>query len=523
MWRNLMTDGDENQTSNGPGTPGEQEPSAPSNPDSNPPSPSPQGQPGWQAPQPGWQTPPGWQAQPGWQPGPFWPPAVPPAVPPASPGIPQAGLPYLPAWQSEGSSLHRQPSKLPQILMVVAVALLAFSAGMVTDSLVFGGEQFGGQPSATNAGQEGPLDGFALYSEALNIVRTRFVGKSDLTDKQLLYGSISGMVDSLGDAGHTSFMTPEEYAAATSSLSGSFGGIGVVGTDTNGVPAIERVLPGTPADKSGLKAGDQIMAVDGTSTSGKTFADLVPELRGKVGTKVTLTILHVGSTTPVDVVVTRAEIKIPLVDWGMVPGTKIADIVLYEFSAGASDQLETAISEATDQGATAIVLDLRGNPGGYIYEAQGVAGNFLESGVLYIQEDANGKRTSVNIDASKTETKLPTVVLVDRATASAAEIVTGALQDSDRATVIGINTVGTGTVLQVFGLSDGSAIALATAEYLTPDGNRIFGKGIKPDQIVALPIGAAPTDPNALATMTPTQFAASTDAELLAAVKALGQ
>lgn len=474
------------------------------------PTPTPPPAQGWQTPtQPGWPPQPpaqGWQ---GWQPpgsSPSWQP-TPPVV--------------------DGSSPVHRPSRLPQMLAFVAVALLAFSAGMLTDRLAFGGD--GASPTATQVAsstgspQSGPLAGFGTYQEALDTIRAHFVGRSSLTDKQLLYGSIQGMVDSLGDTGHTTFMTPEQYQAEQGSLSGSFAGIGIIGTDSNGVPAVERVLPGTPAQKAGIKSGDQIIAVDGISTSGKTFSDVSPQIRGDPGTKVTLTIVHATSTTPVDITIERQTIKVPSVEWGMIPGTHVADITLFEFSSGAADQLQTVLAQVKAQGATAIVLDMRGNPGGYVSEAGGVAGQFMSGGVLYIREDSNGHQSPISVSAGRPRTDLPMVVLVDRSTASSAEIVTGALQDSHRAKVVGITTVGTGTVLQVYPLSDGSAIALATAEWLTPDGNHIFGHGITPDEMVALPAGTAPLDPATLSTMTATEFKASTDAELLAAVKALGQ
>jgi carboxyl-terminal processing protease len=472
-------------------------------------SPTPPGWPSWPAPPAaqGWPPPPqgGWRIPPA---GPSWP-------------TPPAGEPFLqPAWTYGGSPSSPRPSRLPQVLIIIAVALLSFSAGMVTNQLVLG-EQTAAQSPAPSG--SGPLANFSTYEEALRIIRANYVDRSNLTDQQLLYGSIRGMVDSLGDIGHTVFLTPEEYQSETSSLDATYGGIGVVGTESNGMPAVERVLPDSPAEKAGLKAGDQILAVDGVSTSGKTFADVAPSIRGKVGTQVTLTIVHAGSTTPVDVTITRQQVKIPLVEWGMVPGTHVADIALFEFSTGASDQLQAALSEAEADGATAIVLDLRGNPGGYVAEAQGVGGLFLPKGVLYIQENASGARSSINVDSTKPETNLPMVVLVDHSTASAAEIVAGALQDAGRARIIGLTTVGTGTVLQVFPLNDGSAIALATAEWLTPNGNHIFGKGITPDQLIALPSGVAPTDPRALASMTAAEFMASTDSELLAAVQYLGQ
>jgi carboxyl-terminal processing protease len=352
-------------------------------------------------------------------------------------------------------------------------------------------------------------------------VKQYYVGRSSLTDEQLLYGSIRGMVDSLGDTGHSVFLTPEEYAAWQASLSANVGGIGVMMSAGNGVLKVDRVIPGSPAEKAGVKAGDQITKIDGVDVSGMTFQEAGSKIRGEPGTSVTITVVHAGSTTPVDITIVRASIEVPLVDWGMVPGTHIADIVLTEFAQGAADKLHRAIVAAKSAGATSIILDLRGNPGGYANEAQGVASEFLTSGVVYIQQDARGVNTEVRVDTSRAHTDMPLVVLVNHYSASSAEIVAGALQDAGRAKIVGVNTYGTGTVLQQFPLSDGSVIILGTAWWLTPNGHRIFGVGIKPDEIVQMPAGALPIYPTDLPSMSTSAFNSSGDTQLLAAVNDL--
>jgi carboxyl-terminal processing protease len=394
---------------------------------------------------------------------------------------------------------------------------------MVFDHVAFPAGSTAANPQATTAtGSNSQLPSADLYNEALGIVQKNFVGRSGLTDQQLLYGAIKGMVDSLGDTGHSVFLTPQQYADFTSSLNAQIAGIGVVMSDA-GDQTIVRVLSGTPADGAGIKAGDKITAIDSTSTAGWTLDQLRTKIRGAAGTKLTLTVMHVGSITPVDITITRATINIPLVSWGMVPGTHVADIGLTEFADGASDQLKTAIAAAKKAGATSIILDLRGNPGGYAAEAQAVASEFLPSGTVYLTEDAAGKQTEIKVDTSKTLTDLPLVVLVDHDSASSAEIVAGALQDSGRAKILGVATFGTGTVLQKFMLSDGSAIFLGVEYWLTPSGHKIFGVGITPDEKVAMPAAAYPTDPADLTSMSTTQFNSLTDAELLAAVKDLNK
>jgi carboxyl-terminal processing protease len=445
---------------------------------------------------------------PAWQ---AWPPQVPMSdwnAPQSSgwPPQPSAWPPQVQTWE------RKRPSRVPRILAVVAVALIAFSGGLVTDRLAFG-----------NTGAQVPLKDFTVYEQALQIIRSDFVGRSSVTDQQLLYGSISGMVDSLGDTGHSRFLTPDQLKQEQTDLQGQFVGIGVVLDLSGTTPAVDRVVSGSPAEKAGVKGGDQITAVDGKTTAGLSLDNLATVIRGPAGSKVTLTVIHAGATAPVEIPIVREAFAVPSVEFGMVPGTHVADIALLQFSSGASDQLQTALDQATAQKATAIVLDMRGNPGGLASEAIDVASHFLASGVVYIQRDASGTETDQKVDGKVQHTDIPMVVLVDHNTASAAEIVAGAMQDSHRAKVVGVTTFGTGTVLQQYTLSDGSALFLGTSDWLTPSGHAIFGVGIKPDQSVDLPATAQPIDPLDMSKTTAAQVQASGDAQLLAALADLGQ
>lgn len=480
---------------------------------------------------PGWPPNAGWNAAPGWPPNPApgWPPNPAPGWPPIPAGQPNVGPGWPPAppappqWNPPAgppAAPTSRRARLPQILVVIAACMIAFSGGLVVDHAAFGSAtSTSNQPAAATPG--GSLQGMDLYNEALQVIRQNFVGRSSITDQQLLYGSIKGMVDSLGDTGHSVFLTAQEYQAFQDSLNATVAGIGVLITDSNGVLAVEKVISGSPAAAAGMKPGDQITAVDGASTTGLTIDELSAKIRGTEGTTVKITVVRSGAAEPIDFTMTRAQISVPLVQWGIVPGTHVADIALLEFSTGASDQLQTAIGQAQAAGATSIVLDIRGNPGGYATEAQAVASEFMSSGVVYIEQDANGDLLSVSVDASKPHTNLPTVVLVDHSSASSSEIVAGALQDSGRAKIVGVATFGTGTVLESFKLSDGSVIFLGTRYWLTPRGHKIFGVGITPDQAVPLGPGVVPVDPTQLGSMTVAQLNASGDAELLAAVSDL--
>jgi carboxyl-terminal processing protease len=483
-----------------------------------PPAPQPAWPPaqGWQSNQSG---PPyqGWPPQPNqsWPPQPnqSWPPQPNQSWPPQPPAPPQWNGPV-----GTDRPLPSRPSRLPQILILIAACMLSFSGGLVVDHVAFGSATPATSAQSTDNGLGGSLQGSGLYEEALQVIRQNFVGRSSLTDQQLLYGSIKGLVDSLGDTGHSVFLTPDEAQALQKSLGATVVGIGVLMSSSSGSLTINKVVAGSPAAAAGLKPGDLITAVDGVSTTGMTIDQVGPRIRGPEGTTVKITVVRSGSATPLDFTITRAQIAVPLVEWGIVPGTHVADIALAQFDSGASDQLKTAMNEATTAGATSIVLDLRGNPGGYASEATSVASQFLADGVVYIEQDASGNDTSIRVDTSQPHTNLPLVVLVDHNSASSSEIVTGALQDSGRAKVVGVATFGTGTVLQQFQLSDGSVVILGTKYWLTPSGHKIFGVGITPDEAVTLPSGAVPLDPSALGSMTAAQLNSSGDAELLAAV-----
>jgi carboxyl-terminal processing protease len=492
-----------------PAVPGSWPPAPPTTP------PSWNANPSWQPnpslpPNQNWNASPSWQPNQGWNSGQGWQPAPPPP----------------PQWNAPAPTdrpLPKRPSRVPGVLMVLALCMISFSAGLVVDHYGFApaAGTNGAQPTA--ALPAGSLQGSSLYQQALQVVRQNFVGRASVTDQQLVYGSIKGMVDSLGDTGHSVFLTPAEYQSFQNSLNASVAGIGVLVSSSSGPIVIDKVIANSPAAAAGLRAGDQISAVDGSSTAGQTFDQVSAKIRGAAGTTVKVTIIRAGSAAPIDFTITRAQVSVPLVGWGMVPGTHVADIGLAEFSTGATDQLKAAIADATTAGATSIVLDLRGNPGGYASEATGVASQFLTDGVVYMEQDASGNNTKISVDTSQPHTKLPLAVLVDHDSASSSEIVAGALQDSARAKIVGEPTFGTGTVLQRFDLADGSVIFLGTAYWLTPNGHKIFGVGIKPDETVALASGAVPVDPTQLGSMTAAQLSSSGDAELLAAVKDLTQ
>jgi carboxyl-terminal processing protease len=223
----------------------------------------------------------------------------------------------------------------------------------------------------------------------------------------------------------------------------------------------------------------------------------------------------------VDYKLTRAHITLNNVVWQQLPGTTIADIRLAAFSQGVSEDLQRALSEAAQQHITGIVLDLRNNPGGLLSEAVGVTSQFVVTGNVLLEQDAHGNITPVSVQHASQVTKLPMVILIDEGTASAAEITAGALQDAQRAQLIGDTTFGTGTVLNEFNLADGSAMLMAVQEWLTPSGRVIWHKGITPDVSITLGRDTAPLTPEAQKGMTAAQVRASGDAQLLKGIELL--
>jgi carboxyl-terminal processing protease len=442
------------------------------------------------------------------------------ALPPAPDQAPLAPPPPTP-------QAARSIAGIVLLVLVFAIGVAVGSTGALGRSGASGGSTTtppAGQPSAAPGASQPPNapSDFGLFWEALNVIQQNFVGRADIDPQTLTYGAIRGMVQALGDTDHTVFLTPEQAQAEQNALDQNVVGIGVLLGEKDGQSVIVSVVPGSPAEAAGLKAGDVITAVNGQSTVGVPPDQLVDEVRGDVGSQVTVSIQRPSTGESLDFTITRAQIKFPSTSWTMVPGTDIALIRLSQFSAGSADELLAARDAALAAGANSIILDLRGNPGGYVDQAVKASSQFLHDKVVYISEDADGTQTPVKTDDTVPATDVPMVVLVDNNTASSAEIMSGAIQAAGRAQIVGETTFGTGTVLLPFTLSDGSVIRLAVQRWLTPNGDQIFGKGITPDHVVALGPNDAPIEPNDLKDMTPDQLSSITDVQLLTAISLLG-
>ncbi|MBA3491538.1 MAG: S41 family peptidase [Rubrobacteraceae bacterium] len=372
---------------------------------------------------------------------------------------------------------------MARILILVAMLL----------ATAFGAYMFGRSQSPATLDQADRKN-LALYAEALDTVRNNYVDQRDIDPKKETYGAIEGMLETLGDDGHTRFLTPEEREQNDQSLSGTYVGIGVQLEEKNGEVVVAAPIDGSPAEEAGISSDDVLLAVDGKSVMGDDVSEVVEKVKGPEGTNVELTVRHEGEKRKYDL--QRAEISSPAVSWALIPGTNVALVLLSSFSDNSAQELENAFEEAKAAGARRFILDLRNNPGGRLDQAVEMAGYFLEpESVVYIRKDASGEREEIPVEGDPESANAPLAVLVNEGSASSAEILAGALRDNGRAPVIGKTTFGTGTVLSEFVLRDGSSILLGVAEWLTPDGDFIRDTGITPDVSVPLVEGTEPLTP----------------------------
>jgi len=282
-------------------------------------------------------------------------------------------------------------------------------------------------------------------------------------------------------------------------------------------------MDGSPAQQAGLRPGDIILRVNGELMGGLRLDQVVGRIAGPANTAVELTILTPSTGRTRDVTLVRRRITIHNVTWHRLPGTTVAHVRLAMFSKGVTDDLRRSLVDIQRQGLTALILDLRNDSGGLFDEAVGTASQFLTGGNVLLEKDSVGRVTPDPVRAGGVALGLPMAVLIDGGTASAAEILAGALQDGHRATLVGERSFGTGTILETFPLPGGSALLLATKEWLTPAGHPIWHRGISPDLVVSLPPGAGPLLPETEPGMTSAELRSSGDEQLLRALDLLQQ
>jgi carboxyl-terminal processing protease len=417
--------------------------------------------------------------------------------------------------QREAKKVKRLLACSGIVILVVLVLALGVGGGVLLDRRVLLSFD---APANMPVGAD---TNFQLLAEAWNTIEQHYVDQPAIKPQLMTYGAISGMVDSLGDTGHSRFLDPQMVQEQQNFTQGQFEGIGAYVEMKDGNVVIVAPIDGSPAQKAGIQPGDIIVKVNGQDITGLPLDQVVAQIMGPVGTSVTITIMDPKTSTTRDIALVRARITVNNVSWHQLPGTTVAHVRIIAFSQGVSADLKTALTEIQSQGLTGIILDLRNNPGGLLSEAVSTASQFLASGNVLLEKDAQGQTTAVPVESGGVATSIPMEVLINAGTASASEIVAGALQDAKRAELIGETTYGTGTVLNQFSLSDGSELLLATQEWLTPDGHTIWHNGLAPTVAVSLPQGVSPLLPMAEQDMTSTQLSDSQDTQLLQAVQLL--
>jgi carboxyl-terminal processing protease len=352
------------------------------------------------------------------------------------------------------------------IVAAVVIAVGSFTAGCITFA-------------TPSPGQSTGLD---LVKQAWNVIFQDYVDPASINTENLSRGAVRGIMEALNDP-YSAYLDPSTYQIFQNNLQGQFEGIGAqVNLNEAKLPVIVAPLPGSPAEKAGLKTGDVILAVDNVTTEGASLMETVLKIRGPAGTPVTLTVLHQGAQAPVDITINRAKINTTSVNSEM--KGDIAYIRILQFVEETGTELNDTLKSLDLAASKGIILDLRSNPGGLVSAVVDCAGHFIKDGGVITLVDNKGNRTSESVHSGGVFTDLPMVVLVDEFSASGAEVLTGALHDHKRATVAGIRTFGKGSYDNTIALDDGSYLYLTVGRWLTPNGHLIEGQGIEPDYVL---------------------------------------
>jgi len=324
---------------------------------------------------------------------------------------------------------------------------------------------------------------FSLFWDSWTQIEEKFVNRSALDYQKMVYGAIDGMVKSLGDP-YTAFFPPVESKKFSEDIKGSFDGIGAEIGMRKDILIVISPLEGSPAKKAGLLAGDQILKIDDKATADLNVDEAVNLIRGSKGTQVTLAILREGWSDTKDYKITRDVINVPILKYEIkdIGGKKIAYIQLYEFTENAANEFTKKVNEILNSNAQGIVLDLRGNPGGYLEVAVDIASWFVDGGKLVVSEDfGNGKKNEHTSYGYKKLATYPTVVLIDQGSASASEILAGALRDDNGIKLVGEKSFGKGSVQELENLRGGTSLKVTVAKWLTPSGHSIMEQRLEPD------------------------------------------
>jgi carboxyl-terminal processing protease len=340
------------------------------------------------------------------------------------------------------------------------------------------------EPSVKPLTKEDIFDELELFADAITIINANYVKETD--PKDIIYGALDGMFTSLDS--HSDFLTPDEFKELKEETIGEFGGVGIKVTRRDGVITVISPLEGTPAYNAGILPEDKIVKIDNQSTEDMTLDDVVKMLRGMPGTVVKLTIIREGEEKLKEFSLTRAIIKIKSIREALILENRLGYIKIVDFQQNTSADLDRALKRLSKQGMDSLIVDLRNNPGGLLTSAAVVSEKFLKKGTPIVSTKGRikGQDMVFKSKAFKPYTNIAIVILVNKGSASASEIVAGALKDNKRAAIVGETTFGKGSVQTAIPMRDGSAVRLTTSYYYTPSGDIINDKGIIPDVKVEL-------------------------------------
>lgn len=364
------------------------------------------------------------------------------------------------------------------ILLIIGLFLLAFGAGFLVNELI--------RRQSAPAGEFASGGDLSLFWEAWGWVENSYLGTLPASDATT-YGAVRGALSTLGDP-YTIFVEPVDRQEEKERLRGNFGGIGALLERDDEGNLILEPIPGNPAEAAGIVSGDTLLKVDGEPiTTEMTVSEIADLIRGEEGTEVTLEVLHVGEEEPVEIKIVRATILLPSVSYRVLEEEQtIGYIMLSRFSAESAGEVESALEELLEQGVEQVILDLRQNGGGLLDAAVDVSDLFLDEGPVLYQISRNEDEQEFSSTADTIARTQPLAVLVDGGTASASEIVAGALSDRGRATLVGSKTFGKGSVQLVYDLSDGSSVHVTSARWYTPERRELDQQGLEPDIVVEL-------------------------------------
>ena len=380
-------------------------------------------------------------------------------------------------------------TSLRKAVFILIVALGIFSGGYLLGARGYKGDIQNFPKVTVNRNipeDKGTLD-FSLFWKVWDTLGSSYFDKEKLIPANMVYGAIEGMVSALGDP-YTVFLPPEKNKVVQEDLKGTFEGVGIqIGFKGNQL-AVIAPLPRSPAEEVGVRAGDFIMGIKDeekgieTGTVGMSLADAVQVIRGEAGSKVTLSLLREGSSAPIVVEITRAAIDIPSVDLSFEAEGKVAHIKLLKFGGETNAEWETAVAEILKRPEVeGIVLDVRNNPGGYLQGAVDIAGEFLKTGKVVVIEERAGTKDNYTVENVGRFLNTPFVILVNEGSASASEILAGAIKDNKRGKIVGDVTFGKGTIQEPQQVNGGAGLHITIARWLTPNGMWVNDGGLTPD------------------------------------------